>query len=317
KSPCRVPQPRSGCSRFLEREAEELQQRPALLVVGRRGDDRDVHAAQPVDLGLVDLVEHQLLGEAEGVVAPAVELLRREAAEVTDARQREREQPVQELPHPVAAQGHVRADRHALTKLELRDRLAGPGDRRPLTGDRGEVADRALDELRVTGRLTDAHVHLDLGELGHLHDVLVAELLAQLRNDLLAVAQLETRDDPLLSGDGHHLSSPVASVVSPFAAAFFSGFSAFLSSLSFLTLLTWMGASMVRTPPSLAPRGPWWVTLECFLIMLTPSTTTRCSRGKARMTRPLAPLSLPAMTWTRSPFFTCSLGITAPPGRAR
>jgi hypothetical protein len=36
--------------------------------------------------------------------------------------QRQREQPVEELPHPVTAQRHVRADGHALAQLELRDR---------------------------------------------------------------------------------------------------------------------------------------------------------------------------------------------------
>src|SRR5436190_19627730 len=112
-------------SALREREAELLQQRATLLVSGRSGDDGDVHAAAAVDLVLVDLVEHDLLGETEGVVALAVELLRAETTEVTDARERERQQPVEELPHPVASQRDVGADRHALTQLELRDRLAG------------------------------------------------------------------------------------------------------------------------------------------------------------------------------------------------
>jgi len=33
--------------------------------------------------------------------------------------------PVEEVVHPVAAQRHGAADRHALTDLEVRDRLAG------------------------------------------------------------------------------------------------------------------------------------------------------------------------------------------------
>src|SRR5205823_12959481 len=87
----------------------------------------------------------------------------------------------------------VRADRHALAQLELRDRLARPRDRRPLTGDRGEVANRALDQLAVAGRFADAHVDLDLHQRRDLHDVGVAELLTQLRDDLVAVAPLEPR----------------------------------------------------------------------------------------------------------------------------
>src|SRR5690349_515403 len=89
----------------LEREPELAQQRTPLVVVLRRGDDRDVEAADAVDLVLVDLVEHALLRETEGVVAVAVELLRAQAAEVADARERERQEAVQELPGAVAAQG--------------------------------------------------------------------------------------------------------------------------------------------------------------------------------------------------------------------
>src|SRR5437868_3234173 len=85
-------------SRLLEREAEVTKESAALIVVGRRGDHGDVHTPGAVDLVLVDLVEHDLLRETEGVVAAAVELLRRPTAEVADARQRERQPAVQELP---------------------------------------------------------------------------------------------------------------------------------------------------------------------------------------------------------------------------
>src|SRR5215213_11549260 len=54
-----------------EREPELLQQRAALVVGLRRGDHGDVHAADTVDLVLVDLVEYGLLRETEGVVAGA------------------------------------------------------------------------------------------------------------------------------------------------------------------------------------------------------------------------------------------------------
>ena len=44
------------------------------MVVGRGGgDDRDVHAADGVDLVVVDLGEDELLGDAERVVAATVE----------------------------------------------------------------------------------------------------------------------------------------------------------------------------------------------------------------------------------------------------
>src|SRR3712207_2042125 len=108
---------------LLEREAQELEQRPALVVGLGGGHDRDVHASRPVDPVLVDLVEDRLFGQAERVVAVAVELAPVQAPEVADTRQRDRQQTVEELPHPVAAQRHLGADRHALAQLELRDRL--------------------------------------------------------------------------------------------------------------------------------------------------------------------------------------------------
>ena len=66
----------------LEGEPEVLQQRPALDVVGGRGHERDVHAADAVDLVLVDLQEHDLLVQPEGVVALAIELATIEAAKL-------------------------------------------------------------------------------------------------------------------------------------------------------------------------------------------------------------------------------------------
>src|SRR3954451_6573530 len=304
---------------LLEREAQVLEQRPALVVVGRRGHDRDVHAAAAVDPVLVDLVEHDLLGETEGVVAVAVELARREAAEVTDAGQCQGQQPVEELPHPVAAQRGVRTDRHALAQLELRDGLAGLGHERLLPGDRGEVLDRTLDQLRVTSRLADAHVDHDLGQPGHLHDVRDVELRAQRGQDLLAVPRLETRRDRGRSGGlglGHQISLPVlremrtersASYVEP------SGRRLVTSSRrkptrvtpspsTSITLDTWIGASVVMMPPVVPARPPWLTTLVYRLTRFTPSTITRCSSRRTEMTLPSAPLSRPATTLTVSPF---------------
>ena len=136
-------------------------------------------------------MEHDLLGETKGVVAFAVKLLGREAAEVTDAWQRERQQAVGELPHPPAAQGDMRPDRHALPQLELRNGFAGPGDDGLLPGDRRQIANRAFDQLGVASRLPDAHVHHDLDQTRSLHHVRDLELFPQGRDDLFPVALLE------------------------------------------------------------------------------------------------------------------------------
>ncbi len=123
----------------------------------------------------------------------SVELLGREPTEVTDTRERDRQQTVGELPHAVAAQRHVGADGHSLAKLELGDRLAGLRDLRLLTGDGCEVADGALDQLGVLRSVSDTHVDDDLRETGDLVDVLVRELLVERREDLRGVAGLEAR----------------------------------------------------------------------------------------------------------------------------
>ena len=63
-----APSPSAG-----ERHAEERQQTLGLLVVGRRRDDAHLEPAQAVDLVVVDLRERELLAQAQGVVATAVE----------------------------------------------------------------------------------------------------------------------------------------------------------------------------------------------------------------------------------------------------
>src|SRR6185436_19107033 len=101
-----------------EGHLEALQQRLRLGVSLCGRADHDVHATDLVDLVVVDLREHQLLLEAERVVAAAVEALAADAAEVADARQRDGDQAVEELVHPLAAQRHLAADVHSLAQLE-------------------------------------------------------------------------------------------------------------------------------------------------------------------------------------------------------
>src|SRR5437764_250828 len=120
-----------------EGHPELAQQKARLLVVLRRSDDGDVHSLGLVDLGHVDLREDDVIADAEGVVAAAVERLGRHAAEVAHARQRDIDQAVEELVHLLAAQGDPRADRLSLAQLEAGDRLLGLGHHRLLSGDGG------------------------------------------------------------------------------------------------------------------------------------------------------------------------------------
>ena len=65
-------------------EPERGEQRPASLVVGGRGADRDVHSPHLHHLVVVDFGEDQLLGDPERVVAAPVEGLRVQTTEVSD-----------------------------------------------------------------------------------------------------------------------------------------------------------------------------------------------------------------------------------------
>ena len=86
------PPPSSGD----ERGAHEPQELASFLVGLGGGADGNVHAAQLLDLVVLDLGEDDLLADAEAVVAAAVESVGGDAAEVADTRQGHVEEPVEE-----------------------------------------------------------------------------------------------------------------------------------------------------------------------------------------------------------------------------
>src|SRR5207253_10928459 len=77
--------------------------------------------------------------------------------------------------------------------LELRDRLAGAAHLRALARDRRQLLDRLVELLRVGLRFADAHVERDLRQLRNLHDRAKAQLLPELRTELVLVVVLEAR----------------------------------------------------------------------------------------------------------------------------
>src|SRR4051812_3293887 len=176
-----------------EGHPEIAQQSAALFVALRRGHDGDVHALDLLDPVVVDLGKDDLLLDAERVVPAAVEALHRDPLEVAHARQRRAEQAVEELVHPVVAEGGHHADGLVLAQLEVRDALARAGHHRLLPGDRHHLLLGLLDQLVVRDRLAESHVDDDLLHLRHLHRVLVAELLHQGGDDLLLVGDAEPR----------------------------------------------------------------------------------------------------------------------------
>src|SRR3546814_2460080 len=85
-------------------------------------------AAHRVDAVIVDLGEDDLFLEAHGIVATTIEAFCRHAAKVADARHRDGDQAIEELVHPLAAQGDLAADRHAFAQHETGDRLLRLGN---------------------------------------------------------------------------------------------------------------------------------------------------------------------------------------------
>jgi hypothetical protein len=90
----------------------ELLEECATFIVGERGSyEGDVHSLNDVDTVIVDFGENDLLFEAEGVVALAVEGLPRNTAKVASSRKRECNEAIKELPHARAAERNHCADR--------------------------------------------------------------------------------------------------------------------------------------------------------------------------------------------------------------
>src|SRR5919204_2950582 len=234
---------------------------------------------------------------------------------------------------PSAAKGHPRADRHPLSDLELRHRLAGAANLRALPGDDGQLVDRGVELLRVGLRLADAHVERDLLDARDIHHRGDPELLLQRRAKLLLVELLEARrvgDAALglgitlgrraaLSRHYRSISSPQSArlqtrtlICSPWDSLSFipTRVGRLQTGQTTMTFPTGSGAGLSTTPPGVMPAVAMRVVFlvgggfVCRLTMFRFSTTTLPALGRASMTRPCLPRSLPLKTWTRSPLRT-------------
>src|SRR6202158_3335158 len=265
------------------------------MVGPRRRHNRDVHAPRLVDFHVVDLRKQQLVAQAERVVAATVETARRHALEVADARQRDVHQPIQELPHALAAERHHAGDRHSATDLERRDRFLGSPGHRLLAGDARELVGPRVHDLRVGRRLAQPHVDDDLVDPRDGHHVLVAELLRQGRDDFLLILVLQPAH---LSTTPSHLRQmrtlrPSPRILCPMRVW------APHSRHTSCTLLAATDASRSTMPPLMFLPGFGFVWR---LIMLTPSTMSRFFSGTTFRTRARLPRSLPVTTITLSFF---------------
>src|SRR6266849_4404280 len=172
---------------YAERHAQQLEQLASFLVVARRGGQGDIHALDLVHPRVVNFREDELVAQAQGIVAATVEGVGRQTLEVAHARQHHVAEPVHELVHTVATQGHAAANRHPLADLEVRNRLLRAGDDRLLPGDLRQLYRRHVEQFDVLAGFAEADVDDDLGKFGYGHRILVSEALHQRRDDIVAV----------------------------------------------------------------------------------------------------------------------------------
>src|SRR6185436_8057839 len=119
-----------------------------------------------------------------------------------DARDRHRDEPVEELPHPGAAKRHCGTNFLALTEPEIGDGFLRFLPDRTLAGDDAQLEHDGVENLGVLDRFADAAVDHDLLERRDLIDVGESELVLQPVANRLLVVQAETRrrDWQILAG---------------------------------------------------------------------------------------------------------------------
>src|SRR5688572_16289157 len=83
--------------RLAEREIESGDQRTGFFVGFSGGADDDIHAPYTVDLVIVDFRENDVFLDANRIVAVAIEAAIGNAAEVAHTRERDVDEPVEEL----------------------------------------------------------------------------------------------------------------------------------------------------------------------------------------------------------------------------
>src|SRR5690606_20575471 len=170
-----------------------------------------------------------------------------------------------------------------------------------------------LKHLLVGRGLAHAHVERDLGQARDLHRIGVAELLGELRHHFFLVELFQT---------GGHFSIPQASIASPLerntrtrrpSSRILVPMRSPLpeAGLKCITFEASIGASRSITPPGWLA---WGFGLVWRLMMLTLETTT--FSPSTRTTSPCLPLSLPAVTTTRSPFLMRFMSVSSPPAQS-
>src|SRR5450756_1667318 len=288
-----------------EGHAEELQKFPGLLIGLRRRHDADLQPAETVDLVVIDLGERELLAHPETVVAAPVERLGR------DARERQNSEALHEVPHPLAAEGHLGADGVARPETELGDGALCLRDNRLLARDEGQVADGRVERLGIRERLAEPDVDHDLLESRHLHRVRIGELLGKRRDDLVGVASLQVAAHAPFTSTGWPQRPQARTRVPLSRRRWWMRVGWSQRGQTNMTFPTAIGSGFSTMPPCCicGTRSFWFMRgrgFVCRFEMFSPWTTTRYgvpsfSGRSTRSTVPRFPASLPPSTRIVSP----------------
>ena len=175
--------------------------------------------------------------------------------------------------------------------------------------------DGALEQGGLGGGGADAHVDDDLLEPRNLHHVVDAELVLELVADVVVVAGLGAARAFAVVGASHDLLSALLADADLRAVAVDLVADPGRAALGAQERQVGdrCGMSLSMIPPCMVARVGRWLLRAT----LTPSTITLPSRGRARMTLPSLPRSLPVRTRTRSPLRIFRPAITGPRVPAR
>src|SRR6187551_3408664 len=143
-----------------ERHTESLEQLAGLVVGLSRGHEGDVETHGALVVFNNDLGEDGEVGDANRVIALAIELVRH-AAKIADGRERDREEAHEEVPHVLAAKRDVATGDLVGLQFEIGDGALRTVQHRLLAGDETHVA-RGVGDLVLVGLGTDAGVEDDL-----------------------------------------------------------------------------------------------------------------------------------------------------------
>ena len=125
--------------------------------------------------------------DTKGIVSTTVEFGFGQTTKVLDARQRNRNQFIQEIIHSFATQGNLSTDGLAFAQAVCRDRFLRAGNNGLLCSNRGQISRRRIQFLFIGNRFADAHVQHDFGQFRHSQCICVTEFFYQFGHNVFFI----------------------------------------------------------------------------------------------------------------------------------